>query len=79
MKLSLYYTTTQILLAGLILWSDLSHLALWVDGSKLDSGGTVPVVWRNAFSNGWNIHKSTLGKSKEIIDAELWGISDALG
>lgn len=59
---------------------DTSDLALWVDGSKLDSGGTgVAVIWRNTFSNWWKIHKTALRKNKEILDAELWGISDALG
>lgn len=59
---------------------DRSDLALGVDGSKLDTGGTgVAVLWRYTFSNGLKIHKTALGKNKEIFDAELWGISDALG
>ncbi len=50
-----------------------------MDGSKLDSGGAgTAVVWRNCLSRAWNICKIFLEKNKEILDAELWGISEAL-
>lgn len=51
---------------------DLSDLTLWSDGSKLDSGGAgAAVVWRNCLSQAWNTRKISLGKNKEILDAEL--------
>ncbi len=57
---------------------DTSDLALWSDGSKAESGAGAAVVWKNASTYGWNIRKISLGKNKEIYDAELWGISEAL-
>jgi ribonuclease HI len=53
-------------------------LTLWSDGSRLDHGGTgAGVAWK---SNGeWLTSRTNLGKNKEIFDAELWGVSDALG
>lgn len=57
----------------------LSDLILWSDGSKLQSGGAgAAVVWKDSLTQGWNTCKSSLGKNKEILDAELWGISEAL-
>ena len=59
--------------------ADLSDLILCSDGSKLQSGGAeAAVVWRNCLLHGWNTCKISLGKNKEILDAELWGISEAL-
>ena len=58
---------------------DRSGLALWVDGSKLESGGAgAAVVWKNPASQRWDVRKISLGKSKQVLEAELWGISEAL-
>ena len=58
---------------------DRSGLALWVDGSKLESGGAgAAVVWKNPASQRWDVCKTSSGKNKEILDAEFWGISEAL-
>jgi ribonuclease HI len=53
-------------------------LALWSDGSRLHHGGTgAEVVWK---SNGkWLTSWTHLGINKEIFDAELWRVLDALG
>ena len=59
--------------------NDTSCLALWSDGSKVESGGAgTAVVWRNPASHRWEVYKTTLGENKEVLDAELWGISRAL-
>lgn len=58
---------------------DVSDLALWSDGAKAESGGAgAAVVWKGFHSNRWNTRKISLGENKEILDAELWGISEAL-
>ncbi len=54
-------------------------LELWCDGSKLDTGGNeAAVVWKDCSQEKWQIVKVSLGKNKEIFDAELWGISEAI-
>ncbi len=60
--------------------NDHADLTLWCDGSKLDQGGAgAAVVWKeNRQSNEWITQKITLGKNKEIFDAEMWGISEAV-
>lgn len=59
--------------------NDTSTLALWSDGSKVESGGAgAAVVWKNLTSHKWEVCRISLGKNKEILDAELWGISQAL-
>lgn len=59
--------------------NDTSCLALWSDGSKGGSGGAgVAVVWKNPGSPRWEVCRLTLGKNKEVLDAELWAISQAL-
>ena len=56
---------------------DRADLILWCDGSKLNQGGTgAAVVWK--LDNRWLMQKVTLGKNKEIFDAEMWGISEAV-
>lgn len=56
-----------------------SDLELGCDGSKLDTGGTgTAVVWKDRSRGEWQIVKVSLGKNKEIFDAELWGISEAI-
>ena len=58
---------------------DTSDLILWSDGSKGEAGGAgAAVAWKSCLSYGWNTCKISLGKNKEILDAELWGISEAL-
>ncbi len=58
---------------------DTSDLILWSDGSKGETGGAgAAVVWKDYLSYGWSTCKISLGKNKEILDAELWGISEAL-
>lgn len=68
--------------AKAVIWeakNDRSCLALWSDESKveLDGAGTA-VVWKNPASHRWEVCKTTLGENKEVLDAELWGISQAL-
>ena len=59
---------------------DKSDLALWSDGSRLESGKVgAAVVWRDAPADRWKSCKLALGKNKEVLDAELWGVSEALG
>lgn len=54
-------------------------LELWCDGSKLDTGGIgAAVVWKDCSRKEWQIVKISLGKNKEIFDAELWEISEAI-
>ena len=56
---------------------DQADLTLWCDGSKLDQGGTgAAVIWK--LDNEWLTQKVTLGKNKEIFDAEMWRISEAV-
>ena len=57
--------------------NDQANLSLWCDGSKLSKGGAgASVVWK--LDNKWPTQKVTLGKNKEIFDAEMWGISEAV-
>ena len=59
--------------------NDTSCLALWSDGSKVESGGAgIAFVWKNPAFYRWEVCKTTLGENKEVLDAELWGISQAL-
>ncbi len=56
---------------------DQADLTFWCDGSKLNHGGTgAAVVWK--LENSWLMQKVTLGKNKEIFDAEMWGVSEAV-
>ena len=56
---------------------DQADLSLWCDGSKLDKGETgAAVAWKQG--DEWLTRKVTLGQNKEIFDAELWGISEAV-
>ena len=57
-----------------------ADLNFWCDGSKLDQGGAgAAVVWKeNRDDNLWTTQKVSLGKNKEILDAEIWGISEAI-
>ena len=57
-----------------------SGLVLWTDGSKLDQGpAAAAVCWEEKSSAKWKEKSIFLGKNKEILDAELWAILEALG
>lgn len=52
-------------------------LILWTDGSKIDSGATgIGITWKS--SQKWHKKSLALGQSKEIFDAELLAILEAL-
>ena len=54
-------------------------LVMWTDGSKLDQGNAgAAVCWRDRNLDQWKEKSVFLGKNKEILDAELWGILKAL-
>lgn len=58
---------------------DRTGLVLWTDGSKLDNGNLgATVCWRDKSLGQWNDKIVFLGKNKEILDAELWAILEAL-
>lgn len=58
---------------------DRSDLALWLDGPKLESRGAgAAVELKSPASQRWDVCKISLGENKEVLDAELWGISEAL-
>lgn len=49
------------------------------DGSKLDQGNAVAAVcWRDKRLDQWKVKGFFLEKNKEILDAELWAIVEAL-
>ena len=49
------------------------------DGSKLSQGNVGSVLsWKDRDLNGWKSTSLFLGKNKEILDGELWAISDGL-
>jgi ribonuclease HI len=53
------------------------ELAIWTDGSKLDTGGVgAGVTWKR--DNIWRQKGYSLGSTKEVFDAELHGIRNAL-
>lgn len=56
--------------------TETANFVLWCDGSKRDEGGAgAAVVWKeNAINGRWPERRVSLGKNKEIIDAEMWGI-----
>ena len=61
---------------GTIGGPDLEH---WCDGSKLEKGDTgAAVVWKSDCDGKWQTVKVSLGQNKEIFDAEMWGISEAI-
>lgn len=49
-------------------------LVLWTDGSKLDQA----VCWKDKKLDKWKDKSVFLGKNKEILDAELWAVLEAL-
>ena len=52
---------------------------IWTDGSKLDNGSCgAAICWRDKRLNKWKQKSVFFGKNKEILDAELWAVSDAL-
>ena len=53
------------------------ELAIWTDGSKLDTGGVgAGITWKR--DNIWRQKGYSLGSTKEVFDAELHGIRNAL-
>lgn len=54
-------------------------LMLWTDGLKLDQSQVAAAVcWKEKSTAKWKEKSVFLGKNKEILDAELWAISQAL-
>ena len=54
------------------------EVSFWTDGSKLDSQKTgAGVAWKNA-GGKWEFRKAYLGKNKEVFDAELYAVDQAL-
>ncbi len=56
-------------------------LVMWTDGSKLDHGtGRVgaAICWKEKTLDSWKEKSIFLSKNKEILDAELWVILEAL-
>lgn len=54
-------------------------LLLWTDSSKLDQGQVAAAVcWKEKSTAKWKEKNMFLGKNKEILDAELLAIFDAL-
>ena len=58
---------------------DNQGLVLWTDGSKLDQvQAAAAVCWKDRSTAKWKEKSIFLGKNKEILDAELWAILEAL-
>ena len=56
-----------------------SGLVLWTDGSKLDQGqAAAAICWEDTVVGRWKEKSIFLGWNKEILDAELWAVSEAL-
>ncbi len=55
-------------------WADLT---LWCNGSKLNQERVGAIVV-SKLENSWLMQKITLGKYKEIFDAEMYGVSEAV-
>ena len=54
-------------------------LVMWTDRSKLENGRAgAAVCWKEKGLGLWKEKGVFLGKNKEILDAELWAISNAL-
>jgi len=54
-----------------------TSLLIWSDGSKIDTGGVgAGIVWKQG--NSWRTKGYPLGDTKEVFDAELYGIKSAL-
>lgn len=60
--------------------TETANFARWCDGSKWNkSGAGAAVFWKeNAINKRWQEWKVFWGENKEIIDVEIWGISEAL-
>lgn len=58
---------------------DRTSLVLWTDEFKLDKGKVrAAVCWRDTRLGLWKDKSGFLGENKEILDAELWAILEAL-
>jgi hypothetical protein len=52
-------------------------LVYWTDGSRLDTAATgAGIAWKS--NRDWREKAISLGKTKEVFDAELYGIQEAL-
>lgn len=52
---------------------------MWTDGSKLGQGNVgAAVSWKDKDLTHWKVASVFLGKNKEILDAELWAIDNAI-
>lgn len=59
---------------------DRTDLVLRTDESKLHNGKVgAAVCWRDTRLGQWKDKTRFLGENKEILDAELWAILEALG
>ncbi len=57
---------------------DNQGLVLWTDVSKLNQGQTAAAVcWKDKSIAKWKERSIFLGNNKEVLDAELWAISEA--
>ena len=58
---------------------EVAGLVIRTDGSKLENSNCgAAVCWREKKLGQWKQKSVFLGKNKEILDEELWAISDAL-
>ena len=54
-------------------------LVFWTDGSRLDTAATgAGIAWKSNSNGNWKEKAISLGKTKEVFDAELYGIREAL-
>lgn len=55
-----------------------NEMSFWTDGSKLDSQRTgAGIAWKQRIDQ-WGYRKAYLGKDKEVFDAELYAVDQAL-
>ncbi len=58
---------------------DRTGLIFWTDGSKLDQGhAAAALCWKDKPAGQWREKSVFLGKNKEVLDAELWAVSETL-
>lgn len=58
--------------------ASLTNNILFTDGSRLENGNAgCSVLWRT-MDRSWRAHKTHLGTNKELLDAELFAIAEAL-
>jgi hypothetical protein len=68
----------DIALATVLAWEDTEDKA-WMDGSGQDNGDVgCSVIWRHLIGDGWGGAAFHLGHNKEVFDAELYAIYEAI-